>query len=317
MNAGRERLLKFVHLGDDCVRNLQRVGRGILEHAESDDLGVGVEAQSAGVILRAELYARHVGKANVSAVRSRAQNDVAELRGVGELRQGVDRVGMLLAIRLGRGSDAAGRDLGVLLVERVDDVADVEALLLELLRVQPDAHRILPLAEDADLRDAGRAGQVIDDVELGVVAQKQRVVLLRIRLQRDAHDERTGVLADGNADLLYRLRQLPERRLDEVLNVGRSDVEVDAEVERTGDRRYALAAGRTDVAQPLNGVHGLFERRRDLRFDCLRARADVRRRDGDDRRSDLRVLRDGHRRNDHQAGDHDDQRTDRRQHRAV
>ena len=50
--------------------------------------------------------------------------------GVGELRERVDRVGVGLVLRLGRRADAAGRDLGVLLLQRGDDVADVEALLL-------------------------------------------------------------------------------------------------------------------------------------------------------------------------------------------
>ena len=76
------------------------------------------------------------------------------------------------------------------------------------------------------------------------------------------------------------------------------------------------ALGRADVAQALDAVDGLLERRRDLRLDGLRARADVDGRDRHDRRRDLRVLRIRQRRNDDQAGDEDDQRTDDREDRA-
>ena len=191
--------------------------------------------------------------------------------GARELRERVDRIGVRLILRLGRRADAAGRDLGVLLLQRGHDVAGVEALRCELDRIDPDAHRVLALAEDADLRDAGHAREVVDDVELRVVAQEEGIVLRGVRRQRDAHDERAGVLGDLNADLLHRLRQLADRGLNGVLHVGGGDVEIGFEREGTGDRRNALRALRADVAQALNGVDRLFERRRHLRLDGLRA----------------------------------------------
>ena len=67
-------------------------------------------------------------------------------------------------------ADLAGGDLDVLLGDGVLDVDRGDAEIGELVGVEPDAHRIAPLAEDLHVADAGQALQLIDDLQIGVVA---------------------------------------------------------------------------------------------------------------------------------------------------
>ena len=182
------------------------------------------------------------------------------------------------------------------------------------MRIEPDAHRVLALTEDDDLRDALDAREVVDDVELRVVAHDQACRdLLVSDVSAMPMTKAPEFLATVMPSLLHRRGKQSERGLHRVLHVGRGDVEVDAQIEGAGDRRDALRAGRADVAQPLNRIDGLLERRRDLRLDRLRARADVDCGDRYDRRRDLRILRDRHVGNDDEPGDQDDQRADHRE----
>ena len=82
-------------------------------------------------------------------------------------------------------------------------------------------------------------------------------------------------LADLHADLLHGSGKLTDRRLHQVLHVCCGDVEIRLQRKRARDRRSALRALGTDVAQALDRIDRLLERRRDLRFDGLRRRADV------------------------------------------
>ncbi len=57
-------------------------------------------------------------------------------------------------LRRGRGADRAGGRLDVLLGDGVRDVAGRQPVLGHLLRVEPDAHRIVASAKDLDLAHA-------------------------------------------------------------------------------------------------------------------------------------------------------------------
>ena len=121
---------------------------------------------------RAELDAGDVAQTHDgAAVGRRAHDDVAELR---RIAQAADRVHLHLEGRAGRRrrlADLAGRDLDVLLGDGVLHVDGGDAELGQLVGIEPDAHRIAPLAEDLDVADAGQALQRIDDLQIGVIAQ--------------------------------------------------------------------------------------------------------------------------------------------------
>ena len=64
-----------------------------------------------------------------------------------------------------RRAELAGRDLHVLLANRVDDVARGQAARGDLLRIEPDAHRVVAAAELLHVADAVEARQLVLDVQ--------------------------------------------------------------------------------------------------------------------------------------------------------
>ena len=106
------------------------------------------------------------------AVRRGAQDDVAEflLRHEPALR--AHRVGEFLAGRAGPAADLAGRVDGVLAVDGADDLRDGDVELGQLVGLHPDAHGILPGAEDRAPGDARHPAQRVAEVDVGVVGQK-------------------------------------------------------------------------------------------------------------------------------------------------
>ncbi len=68
------------------------------------------------------------------------------------------------------GIDAAGRELDILVPERVLDVLHGEPARRERIAVEPDAHGDLTAAEP-DTRHAGQDAELIDHIALGVIRQ--------------------------------------------------------------------------------------------------------------------------------------------------
>ena len=79
------------------------------------------------------------------------------------------------ASRGGRLADLAGGHLHVLLCNSVLYVDGSDAEIGELVRIEPDAHRIAPFTEDLDVADARQTLQRIDDLQIGVIAQRHRI----------------------------------------------------------------------------------------------------------------------------------------------
>ena len=142
-------------------------------------------------------------------------------------------------------ADLAGGDLDVLLGDGVLHVDRGDAEIGELVGIEPDAHRIAPLAEDLDVADAGQPLQRIDDLQIGVVA-----------------DSATGSTdPSGEVRLTIRTKfgfcflivtppwltiagQRGRRLRDAVLHVDGGDVERIADIEGDGDRRGAVVGAR-------------------------------------------------------------------------
>src|SRR5204862_2555348 len=98
-------------------------------------------------------------------------------------------------------AERAGRDLDVLLLQRAGDVTRRDLPRRQALRIEPQPHRVLALAEDGDVADARHALQRVLDVDVDVVAEEERVVLSLFRIDAGRHDETGGLLADGDAKL--------------------------------------------------------------------------------------------------------------------
>ena len=77
----------------------------------------------------------------------------------------------------------------------------------ELVRIEPDAHGVAAFAEDLHVADAGQALQRVDDLQIGVVAERHRVDRLVRRGQVDDEDEVRVLLLDRHAGLIDDRRQ--------------------------------------------------------------------------------------------------------------
>jgi len=75
------------------------------------------------------------------------------------------------------GAELAGRDLDVLLSDGAHHVARGHAARSDLVRIEPNAHRIVAAAEQPYLADAGNARELVLDPDIGVVAQVKRINL--------------------------------------------------------------------------------------------------------------------------------------------
>ena len=102
-------------------------------------------------------------------------------------------------MRQGLGAKLAGRDLQVLLAHCAHHVARRQSARGDLVRIEPDAHRIVAGAEDQRLADARQARQLVLDLQVGVVAQIERVIGLVRRKQIDDHGEVGRLLLGGHA----------------------------------------------------------------------------------------------------------------------
>ena len=134
-----------------------------------------VEIAAAVVVGGAELDARDVADAGDAPLVVRLDDDVAELLRVGEaaLRLDIELEGA--GLRHGRLIDHASRDLHVLGAQRVDDVAGGQVAQRELLRIEPDAHRVVAGAEDGDVAHAVDAGKHVLHMQSRVVGDVEQV----------------------------------------------------------------------------------------------------------------------------------------------
>jgi hypothetical protein len=211
----------------------------------------------------------------------------------------------------GRLADLPRRDLHVLLAQRVGDVAGGEPARGEPRRVHPEAHRVLALAEDDDVGDAGDALERVADEDVEVVAQEERVVAVVLVVDACAEDESARALRDRDADVPHLRGQPSRRRRHPVLHVDGREVLVAREIEGGRDGADAVVRARGgEIEQSLDAVDRLLDGDGDGRLDGLRAGAGVDRRDRDLRWRELGVLRDRQRRDRDRPREDDHERAD-------
>jgi hypothetical protein len=215
-------------------------------------------------------------------------------------------------------ADHAGRDLHVLLADRVHDVAGGQVARSDLLRVEPDAHRVVARTEQLDVAHAGDARQLVLDVQGGVVAQVQVVIAAVRRIQVDHHRDVGRALDRGDADLAHLFRQARQRALDAVLHGRFGLLDVGADLEGHGQLQRAVRGVlRGHVEHVLDAVDLLFDRGGDGFRDHLRIRARVLGAHHHGRRHHFRILGNRQLEDRDEAGHEDDDRQHRREDRLV
>ncbi len=317
-DALREALRQLVHLVLDVLLQVEGVGARHLEHRQHHGR-ILAEHRGRGILQGAEFDTRDVAHPHdrpASGVGT--HDDVAELLGVTQSPGGVDLHFERGAFRCRRLPDLAGGDLDVLFRDGLLDVDRGDPELGELVRIEPDPHRITPLAENLDVAHARHALQGIDHLQIGVVAQRHRIDRAVRRDQiHDQHEIRI-LLLDDDAALIDDRRQRSRGLRHAVLHVDRCDAEGIADVEGHRDGRGAVIGTRgRHIGHPLHAVDLLLQRRRHGIGHDLRASAGIGGADDDLRRRDVRKLRDRQQEIANSARQHHDDGDRRREDRTM
>ena len=209
-----ERLLDVIHAGRHCQRGVERrlhlesrrEGRDVGAHelaghlgdlervaagklVDGDDRGgVAVEAARDVVGLGTELDAGHILHLHDRSVLVSADDDVGEFLLGDESARRADGECHLLSGRHGLGTGLSGRIDRVLLADRVVDLAGGDVEVSQFGGIEPEPHRVGPRPEDRDARDSRETGERIDNVDVGVVGQEDRVVAVVIRIKGEANE---------------------------------------------------------------------------------------------------------------------------------
>ncbi len=306
-DAGRESLRQFVHLVDDGVANGQGIGTGRLENAQRRGVHA-VQARTQRVVARCQFHPRNVGQAHDLAIAAGLEHDAAEFGRRLQAALGIDQGQEVAAVRHRFRTQLTGRHLHVLFAHRVEHVAGGKAACRHLVRIEPDAHRVVAAAELLRIADAGNARQFILHVQTHVVAQVQRVVLAVRRNQMHDHQEHRRLLLYGHALAAHVLGQTCQGLTDAVLYLDCGIIRVRARLEGDGHLQHAVGPGDgLHVHHVFHAVDGFFQRRGDGLGDHFRVGAGIHGAYHHGRRHNLGIFADRQPRNRDQAGgkDHD------------
>ena len=195
-----------MHFGAHVVGELDRVRAGRLEDRNRHRLPI-VEKRAQRVFGGTELDPGDIMQAGDLAVRTGLQDDVTEFLLGDEPALGVDREREVARARLWGTADRARRDLNVLLADRPDHIGPRHSARSDLVRIEPDAHRIIPAAKDQGLADTLDASDLVLDAQGGIIAEIQGVVFLIRGEQVHHHGEIRGLLLSGDTESAYVLGQ--------------------------------------------------------------------------------------------------------------
>ena len=232
--------------------------------------------------------------------------------------RGTDDGGIeLLARDGGQAADLPRRDLDVLAPDRVVHVGRREGVAVEPGRVQPDAHRVLR-AEQRVVAHARGAAQWILHVGGEEVGDGLAIHLPVTGDEGDDHQEVRGPLHDADPLLLHLYRKLGCGQGELVLDLHLRDVRVGALLEGERDLHASvLVAGGREVPQAVEPAELLLDDLDDRVLHGLGGGSGGGHADRDLRRRDAGVLRDRQRGDGERARQHDDDRDDPGEDRAV
>ena len=186
-------------------------------------------------------------------------------------------------------ADLAGGHLDVLLRDRVDHVGGGQVAERHLLRVEPDPHAVVALAEVGDVAHAVQPRQLVAELDRRVVAQVEVVAAVVGREQVDDHQDAGRLLLHRHAAALDQVGQDRLGQRLAVLHQHLGHVQVDAELEGDGQRVGAVVGAlRRHVHHVLDAVDLLLDRGGHGVGDHLGVGAGIVGRDLDRRRRDLR-----------------------------
>ena len=175
LEIGGKALLSLIHQLFDRLHGGEGVRAGHLVNGHHPGRPA-VDPAPDVVHLGAQLDAGHVLQPHYRAVGIGAEDDGAEFLRRNEAALGLDGVGKFLPRRDRLAADLPRRIDRVLFLHRAYDIGDGNPQLAERVRIDPDADGVVPSAEHRDLGHAGRSQKLVDDVYIGVVCEKGRIV---------------------------------------------------------------------------------------------------------------------------------------------
>ncbi len=227
-----------------------------------------------------------------------ADDELADLVDRGQLADG--RNGDPLAV----GIQLAGRNRQVVGLQDAEHLLLADAGLGHRGRIESDEDLRL---ETAGQVDRGDAADSLDRGTISLVGDLRGLVEALLAGRRDGgDDDRRGVDVERLDRRVDRLGQ-PESG-DVLLDLGLRGLDVRAELELSDYQRDRVGRGRLDLGEVGRALDGSLDRLGDLRGDVGRARAGVRRDDGDDREVDVRQQLLLERSPGRQAGDEEGER---------
>ena len=140
----------------------------------------------------------------------------------------------------GRLHEVACGNLDILLLHRIRDVEGRQLARRHLVRVKPDPQTVVLLAEHRHVADAGDLGQLVFDIDRGVIAQVE--LILGVVRRKEVHDQQDArrFLLHGHARLLDHIGQRGHGQVYPVLHLHLGVVQIGTQIERDGQRVHAV-----------------------------------------------------------------------------
>ena len=168
----RESCGQFVHFGAYRVRQIDGVCPRRLEDTNPDRVFI-VQLGAQRVAAGPHLDTRHVAQSDDRTILRGFQDNVAELVFGMQAALGVNGDQEIALFRQRLGAKLPGGHLHVLLLHRRDHVRSGQPAGRDLVRVQPDAHRVFTRAENLNLPHTGQTRQLVLHLQRGVVTHIQ------------------------------------------------------------------------------------------------------------------------------------------------
>src|ERR1700733_8752789 len=280
----------------------QRIPDFVL-HLDETSARRGDDTEGSGIIpvripLGGEVQAVKLGMADVAdtgdtSLGIRLYDDVAKLFGRGETSKCADihLISVARVVEHRRLIEGTSRDLSVLTTQYVQNIAGADITRSGLVRIDPDPHRVLPLSQNPEIRDAGQARDFVSHVENEIVGDVLRAARSIRRIWMNAQQQGWDCLLDLHPLELDFLRQPGQRVLHPVVREHQCRVDVGAYLENHRDAELAITCRlAADVVHVLDAVDGLLKRCRDGARDDFGRSAWVGGRDLDGWRDDVRIL---------------------------
>ena len=190
---------------------------------------------------------------------------------------GQNGISQLLAFGDRRASGLPRGIHGVLRLNGANNLRNCDPQLCQFVGVHPHSHRVLARAEHLDIADAGRPKDRINEIDVGVIPQKSRVIGSVRRVNSDQHEGSRHRFSYRDSVIVHLCRKLGGSL--RFTRLGEDEVVIwigfCIEIHDQARGRVCRGVQGVHVIHVVHTVHLLFERRGHCLFQSLRVGADV------------------------------------------